>query len=352
MKKLILFISTIFICSAVSAQNFAYRVRFDTYFDNLESSEQWEPTRTLFAVKLAPEIGLQLGGGHSLMVGANLIQDLGDTLLTHADYSVYYRYKSKRFGALAGSFSRRNSIGDYPITFFDNDWSFYNENIHGIMLQSGRKPKHRYIEFFVDWQGQDQKFRIDEFLLCASGRYSFFDRLLIFDAAGMLSHFKNDYVLQDSYLLERAFYKASLSTDLHKVIPLFDEFRLGFGTLSSMEHKRVLDTHTTWQHNIGFQAEADIRWKWVGLKNDFYFGDPQQTYYRQYSRRIYSGSPFYQSDRYNRTSLYGKWSKKFLSVKGEIILHATKGNVANQEMLTLSLDIHQMLKKGKPHNIK
>ncbi len=333
---------------SASAQNFAYRLRFDTYFDNLESSEPWQPTRTLFAVKLSPEVGLQLGGGHSFMAGAHLTQDLGDTLLTKAQASVYYRYMGKRLGALAGSFSRKFSVSEYPLTFFDNDWSFYNENINGLMLQYRNRKGTGHVEFFVDWQGQSQKFRIDEFMLVASTRYAFFDRLLILDAAGLLSHFKNDYVLGgDCYLLERAYYNIALSTDLRKLMPEMDRFQIGFGTLSSMEHKRFLETESKWRHNIGFQADIDLRWRWIGLKNSFYFGDGQQTFYEQYGSRIYSGSPLYRSGRYNRTDLYGSWSKKFLTIRGDIVLHAVKGQVANQETLTLSLNLHQMFVKRK-----
>ena len=348
MKRFVITTLLSFWALSASAQNLAYRLRFDTYFDNLESSEPWEPTRTIFAVKLSPEIGLQLGGGHSFMTGAHLTQDLGDTLLTKAQASIYYRYFGNRFGALAGSFSRSFSKGDYPLSFFDNTWSFYNENINGLMLQYRNGKGNGRAEFFVDWQGQSQKFRIDEFMLVASAGYSFFDNLLIVDAAGLLSHFKNDYVLgDDCYLLERAYYTLALSTDLHKLLPSMDRFRIGFGTLSSMEHKRFLEMESKWRHNIGFQAEIDMRWRWIGLKNSFYFGDGQQTFYGQYGQRVYSGSPFYRSERYNRTDLYCSWSKKFLTVRGDIVLHAVKGQLANQQMLTLSLNLHQMFVKRK-----
>ncbi len=341
-----------FMSNAALAQKLAYRLSFETCFDNLESSDPWEGTRTLFAVKLSPEIGLQLGHGHSLMVGAHLMQDLGDTLLTKAQATVYYRYKGRRFGALAGSFPRRFSISDYPLAFFDRDWCFYNNNINGIMLQYTNRRRSGHVEFFVDWQGQSQKFRIDEFMIVGSTQYAFFDRLLIVDAAALLSHFKNDYVLGDSYLLERAYYNVGLSTDLHKLAPKIDRLKFGFGTISSMEHKRFLEVDSKWQHNIGFQAEADIFWRWIGLRNTFYFGDSQQMFYSQYGKRIYSGSPFYQSSRYNRLNIYGMWRKKFLSVRGDIILHATKGYLANQQMLTLSINLHQMFVKGKLRNVR
>lgn len=335
------------------AQNFVYKLDFDFYFDNLEGSDPWYPTRTLFSVKLAPEVGLQMGRKHAFMVGANLIQDLGDsTFLTKADYTIYYRYLDHNFSALAGAFPRSYSIARYPKSFFREDWNFYNSNIDGLMLQYRNNRRTGYVEFFVDWYGQSQKYRIDEFMLTASSEYSFLNKALFVGANGLLNHYKNDYKLQDSYLLERAFYNVYVGTDLSFVLPFFDEARIGFGTLSSMEHKRHLEFETEWQNNIGWQADLSLKWKGLGLSNSFYFGDSQMIYFQQYGNDMYFGSPFYQSKRYNRTDLSYEWKKSFFSVKADVAIHVTPGYVANQEMLTLKVNLHQMLVKGKLRDIK
>lgn len=344
----------LFVSGAVKGQeNFVYKVDFGFYFDNLEASDPWEGSRTRFAVKLAPEAGIRLGEKHTFMVGADMVQDLGDsTFLTKADYTVYYRFKNDNFGVYAGAFPRSNSIAKYPLSFFREEFNFFNSNIDGLMLQYQNRGRTGYVELFIDWYGQNQKLRIDEFMICGSSEYTFLDKLFLAGINASMNHYKNDYKLKDSYLFERNYYNVYVGTDLAKILPFLSEARVTFGTMSSMERKRFLEQESSWINHLGWQLDVALRWKGFGLRNAYYFGDSQMMYYRQYGGDLYWGSPFYQSDRYNRTDISWQWKKKFLSVKADFVFHYTPaGGVSTQQLFVLGFNLHQMVKNKKAVNI-
>ena len=338
--------------TALQAQHFAYRADFSFFFDNLENSVPWEPTRTYLAAALRPEVGVVFDKHHSFMVGANLIQNMGDSArLTQTDIIAYYRYRSRNFNGFAGALPRDYSIAHYPNSFFRDDLYFYRPVIQGVLLQYLNRKKTGYVEFFLDWYGLNNELRIDEFMLCASTEYAFLDRLLLIGANGQLTHYKNDYKLQDSYLLERAYYNLYVGTDLTSVLPALQEARISFGLLSSMEHKRVLDTETSWRHAPGAQLDIAFRWKGLGLSNSFYFGDKQHFYYQQYGGDLYWGSPFYQSGRYNRTDISYLWKNRFFRIKADMAFHYDGRKLSTQQLLTLGVRLHQMLVRGRAVHI-
>lgn len=352
MKKVLLSVIFITLFTALKAQDFTYKVGFNFFFDNLEGSIPYAPTRTLIDVKITPELGITIDDKHQLMVGASLIQELGDSILFgKRDYIVYYKFTSDKFNVVAGSFPRYHSMGNYPRSFFRNDFLFFDNNIEGVLAQYIPEKNNGFVEFYTDWYGQNQTLRLDEFSLVASTEFNYFDKLLIVGGSALVNHYKNDYVLKDAYLYERALYNAYVATDLSSIFPQLDKFRIGFGTNSSMENKRRKEIDSKWQNNIGWQLDIDVNWKGFGLKNEFYFGDPQLMYYEQYGDVIYCGSRFYQAKKYNFTEFYYQRAWDFLSIRGGLELHTTSKGVAIQQMISLNFNLHQILKGKKLINV-
>ncbi|MBR5190214.1 MAG: hypothetical protein IKW17_08155, partial [Paludibacteraceae bacterium] len=79
-KLKILTLLTLISC-AINAQKFVYDIDFLTYFDNRESRIPSYPSKTLFGMRLSPEIGFEINdstyGNHKLMAGASYIQPFG-----------------------------------------------------------------------------------------------------------------------------------------------------------------------------------------------------------------------------------------------------------------------------------
>ena len=323
-----------------NAQKLEYIVDFGFNFNNLESSLPYDNSRTLISTKLAPQIGVSFGAEHRLMVGADMIQIFGDkTFPTKIDYTMYYRFESENFGAMAGAFPRTYSLAEYPLSFFREDYKFFDTNMEGVMLQYQNDEKTAYTEFYLDWYGVDHAQRIDEFLIGASTRYSFCDELLFTGANLLLNHFKNDIFLIDSYLLERLQYNIYLGADLQHLAPSMDKLSISFGTNSSIERKRVLELDTSAKNSLGWQLDITAQYKGFGIENGLYCGDSQFLYHSQYGSSFYIGQPFYQAPIYNRSNIYYKWENDFLSLRVDMIMHFTPKTVANQQMITLGVNL-------------
>lgn len=326
--------------SFLNAQELEYKVNFDFLFDNLEESRPYEDTRSYLAVKLAPEIGVSFDDKHYLMGGFNMIQDMGDSIFpTKIEYTLYYNYKGDNFNVYLGSFPRIYSSTRYARSFFRDDYLFYNPNIEGLMAQYTSKNQRSSGEFFFDWYGMNQELRIDEFLLVGSFKQRLADSdLLNVGADLLLNHFKNDYYLVDSYLLERFQSNVYISSDIssftNNTLSLLE---LKLALLTSSERKRILDTETSWQHSPGFQVGLSAIYKGFGVSNDLYIGKEQMLYYEQYGTSFYPGSTFYGAGRYNRADIFYTWRNRLVSVRADIIFHITPTTVANQQMLSFGL---------------
>ncbi|SQC36267.1 Uncharacterised protein [Helicobacter fennelliae] len=89
--------------SAESPLYLRYNLGFDFFLDNTEGSDPYWATRTLYAIRIAPEIGMGIGQNHSIMFGGFAIQNMGaSTIPTKANISAYYRYEGKFFGRILG----------------------------------------------------------------------------------------------------------------------------------------------------------------------------------------------------------------------------------------------------------
>ncbi|MFI3322522.1 MAG: hypothetical protein R3Y50_08370 [Rikenellaceae bacterium] len=328
-----------------SVPKFEYIIDFSANFDNLEASGPYEASRTLFGAKLAPQIGIKVAENSKIMGGIDLIQNFGDSIFpSHIDYTLYYRYDGKKHGALFGSFPRQYSIMSYPRAFFREDYYFYNTNIEGMMFQLKDEDCATSAEFFYDWYGLNQTLRIDEFLLVGAIRYKIFDGDR-FNIGGdlLLNHFKNDYYLEDSYLLERFQSDLFISSDLSNFFfKKLDKLELTLSMLTSSEHKRVLETETSWQHSIGGEIGLNGEYKGFGVQNDLYIGHGQMIYYDQYGTEFYPGSTFYAAKRYNRSNFYYEWKNRLVTICAQMIFHFTPDRVANQQMITLSVNLGEV----------
>lgn len=73
------------------AYEWKYNLGFDFYLDNLEESLPYWDTRTIYGVRLAPEVGIAFDEHQSLMFGGYVIDNMGEEKFpTKANVSIYY----------------------------------------------------------------------------------------------------------------------------------------------------------------------------------------------------------------------------------------------------------------------
>lgn len=280
------------------------------------------------------------------MIGADLLQNLGDsTFLTKADYTVYYKFSNHNINVVAGSLPRSYSVGRYPLSFFRENYDFYNGNIKGFMFN--RTSNKGYVEVFCDWYGANEELAIDEFMLVGSTEYGFFNHMWLVGGNFLLNHYKNKYYLEDSYLLERLQYNIYTGVDLRHLVPSFDELRLSAGLLSTMERKRTEAISSSWDHELGYQVDLAARYKGFGLSNSLYWGKPQFEYFGQYGSKVYPGSVFYTSSFYDRIEASYQYRYKFLKVEGLLVFHFMDNQIANQQMIRLSINFDNLIGRSQ-----
>lgn len=335
---------------------FAYNFDFDFLLDNLEASEPFWPTRTLFAGRLMPQIGINFYG-QNLMLGGYLINNMGEKYPTQGGITLFYNFTHNDLKGYFGIFPKKywmNGGGgynkEYSNLFFRDDFLFFNPVSNGVLLQYSPKKYDLKAELLIDWYGGNLQKRIDEFLIQAFVRKNFFDKKLFVGGALLLDHFKNTEVLNphgslDTYLLDRFYYQIFIGTDLTHATPIaLDVLELKLSNLASLERKRHISTGLDPFSNMqGGQLDFQFQYKGFGLANSLYFGAPQYKYLSEYGEDFYRGLPFYHSAFYDRAEFYYEYKNAYLTGRFSVIFHFTKEGIANQEMLTISLDTHKLL---------
>lgn len=332
-----------------------YNLGFDFYLDNTEGSEGYWATRTLYAIRLSPEIGLGIGKNHSLMFGGYVIQNMGATTFpTKANISAYYRYEIPNFRANLGIFSRKYWIGEYPLSFFRQDFLFFNPNTNGILLQYISNPESKingYAEFVFDWYGGNLQKRNDEFFILFSGRMNFL-KYAFLGANVLVYHFKNDEILgvdnEGTYLMDKIYYNVFVGVDLKPFFKMMDKAQIQFGTLSSLERKRKTSGLDPFYNGLGWEASIKAQYKGFGIEESYYFGKSQMRYFNPYGEDFYDGLPFYQANNFNRINLYYEYKTTWLKTNISFMFYSLPNNtLALQQMLTLSIDTQNLFSKAR-----
>lgn len=271
------------------AQTFEWDVHFQTRFDNRENEKvPLAKSRTIFGSVLSPTIGVAWGEGSRFMAGVELMSEFGaEKLLNTPQPIAYYSYKDEHFGAYAGIFHRSNMIGSYANTIFSSSYTFYNQLLHGTLLQY--KGKYGKLELGLDWDG---KYEADTpnreaFRVFSAGRFE-----IPFFFAGYSFHM---YHLASSGtgikgVCDNIIAYPYVGVNFASALPL-DKFYIQLGWQQSAQRDRKASSEFMLPN--GGEVEFRIE-KWgVGLLDIFYYGDNLLPLYG--ISGLYSCEPLYQA---------------------------------------------------------
>ncbi|MCX6334717.1 MAG: hypothetical protein NT092_10500 [Bacteroidia bacterium] len=347
MKRLSLtlfFLLSIF--SGLFSQDFFWHSGLNSFFDNIEfAGSHVKVPQTMAGVMIAPEIEFEWDSVNRIVGGVNIMHEFGSSEIIDRIYSTaYYEYCSKPFTFIMGAFPRSLALEKYPRMFFQDSLSYYRPNINGIYFQYGKDQK--YVNVWLDWTGRQSPNVREAFFVGLSGRYN----LGIFYA----QHF--------SYM----FHYASRMNPLHYE-PLHDNMLLLTSAGSDLSGRTFLDRlegnvgwvlglersrsgNADWITMHGLQVEARAEYKFAGIHNTFYAGQGMMYFYKDHENDLYWGDPVYRAKVYDRADIYVKFLRK-QNVNLELTwsLHFLEGNVYNEQMLKLRMDINKagIFTKGK-----
>ena len=290
MKRLIAaFAMLLGVVLTAGAQTFEWDVHFQTRFDNRENANvPLAKSRTIFGSVLSPTLGVAWGEGSRFMAGVELMSDFGAEEYLHTPQPIaYYSYKDKRFGAYAGVFHRSAMIGTYANTIFSSSYTFYNQLLHGTLLQyKGERGK---LELGLDWDGKyDAGTSTREaFRVFSAGRFE-----IPFFFAGYSFHM---YHLASSGtgvkgVCDNIIAYPYVGVNIASALPL-DKFYVQLGWQQSAQRDRKASSEFMLPN--GAEVEMRIE-KWgLGLLNIFYYGDNLLPLYG--ISGLYSCEPLYQA---------------------------------------------------------
>ena len=336
-QKLKILTLLIFISGVVGAQRFVYDIDLLSFFDNRESHIQSYPSKTLFGIRLSPEIGVELSdsiyGNHRLMVGASYIQPFGSRWSDAKVHpTVYYSYRQNGFNASLGFIPWRNIRTSLPDYLFSDSLQYFAPNIQGAHF--GYSSRHGFAEFICDWRGMQSPSTREAFRLLFTGEYH--HQWFFTGGNAGLNHLASRLNSYDG-VCDDITAQPFIGANLTPITPL-DTLALRTSYIFSYQRERR--TNTLYIAH-GFLAELTIKWRFLEAENTLYIGNPLMPLYPQYGALLNQGETFYQYPTYNKTqfSVYIVQCP-FANIRFSWNLHYIPGQpLAHQQLLTANLNI-------------
>lgn len=326
------------------SQDFFWQTSLFSFFDNLEFADSdVKIPQTMAGVMIAPEVGFRWDSIQRIVGGVNLMHEFGSTDVIDRIYpTAYYEYCSKPFKFIMGAFPRSIALEKYPRMFFQDSISYYRPNINGIYFEYGKDQK--YVNVWLDWTGRQSQNVREAFFVGLSGRYK----------AGIfyLQHYSYMFHLasrRDSFLHEplhdNMLFLTSAGADLSGRT-FFDRLEGNVGWVLGLERSRSGDAD--WISMHGLQVEARAEYRFAGISNTFYAGQGMMHFYSEYMNELYWGDPVYRAKVYDRTDIYLRFlSDHHINLELTWSIHVLEGNIYNEQMLKLKVDLNNLSKNSK-----
>lgn len=291
-------------CCAIKAEKprFLYNVDFATYFDNREYKAPYQRPQTIFKFRLSPEIGVGLtdniGGRHKLIAGVHYTQPLGGNWkeVTFTP-TAYYQFSVKGFAVAMGAIPYKEKIETLPDWLMYDSVTYAHPNIQGALLSY--ISRHGFVEFMCDWRGFQTPERREMFRLLLNGRYNY--KWLNIGGYGQINHKANfaaptprEGVCDDIYI------NPQIGVEFSNYTPL-DSLCLRVGYILGIQNHREKKLYEKPQ---GVLIELYANWRFLGVKNTFYYGNNLMPHRAEFGADLNLGDPFFQSPLYNRTDLF------------------------------------------------
>ena len=329
---------------------FLYDVDAAVWFDNREYCGPWQHDQTLIAFRLSPEIGVGLadreGGAHRLMAGIHYTQPMGGNW-HDARFSptLYYQYQYKGLSMNVGAIPYKYFIRQLPDFMRYDSIAYARPNIQGALVQY--QSRHGFVEAMLDWRGMKRVDQREMFRVTIDGEYSYqgFFRYFVGGVAQM-NHKANharpthrEGVCDDDYIAP------NIGVDFSAPTPL-DALTVRASYIFGYQRQRKYDVT---YFPKGMMFELMINWRWLGLKNTFYYGDNLMPFYWIYGADLNQGDPFYQSEIYNRTDFYVYiLHKSFINCYFSWNMHwVPQGGLQHQQQLITVFSLDGIKKENK-----
>lgn len=307
---------------------FTWDIDFESVFDNREGDNRYTDTKTFFFTRLAPEVGLRFTPSDRIAGGAVWYQPLDNDC---AGYKIaptlYYRHDGGerspwRFSM--GMFPRTQLREQLPAFLWSDSLTYTQRNIRGALMQYVRD--RGFLDAYIDWRGMQSKTRREAFNIVVHGRWHpRAGNPLFVGGHAMMNHFAlRQNSPSDEHITDNFVVNPYVGVNLSRRTAC-DSLMVRVGPLLTVERNRADDDG--WQTPLGAWVEAFVTWRWLGVKNMFYYGGRQFRNYEPFGAELYQGEPFFQSKFYNRTDIYGRiYRNRWVDLQASLDFHFADGS--------------------------
>lgn len=350
-RVVILFITFLFfIAKPAVGQELIWNINFNTIFDNREGDDKFTETKTFFQTQLAPEIGISMMNGmHTIAGGVVWTQPIGSSWDGYKiNPTLYYRFNSPRWKFSFGWFPRTQLIQPMPNFLWSDSLNYCQANIRGAMVQYQRKQG--FFEAFIDWRGMQSTTTREAFNIIFHGEWTPKNKIFMMGGFAMMNHLaKQKNPPEGQSIVDNFIINPYVGVNLAKVTPL-DSFTVKTGALMALTRNRQYET---WKSPCGFWLDVTAEWKFLGLKNTLYTGGKLFPYYTTFYSLLDMGEPYYQSNYYNRTTVYAYILRNwFMNLEASLDFNVAKDNFTFYQRLSLRFYIDQQGWKDRSNTHK
>lgn len=336
-----------FLSPICQAQEFTWSVDMNVLFDNREGDSRYTATKTFLQSQLAPEIGLSMmDGRHSIAAGAVWTQPFDSNWDGYKIApTIYYHYRTPGVKMAFGMFPRRLQKRRLPNYVWNDSIYYTRHNLHGAMLTL--EGRHGFFEAVLDWRGMQSRTTREAFAIIAQGEYRpAAESRFLAGGTAMMNHFAlSAGSPPDQHLVDNFIINPVVGIDLSKHTAL-DSLAVRAGVLASLTRNRA---DNRWLTPAGGWLDLDVQWRWLGLKNTFYYGGKLFPLYSMHGSQLDLGEPYYASRFYNRATVFFNFMRThFMSLQGTLDFNFAQGNFTFYQRLLLRvyLDSAMFRKNG------
>ncbi len=324
------------------AQSLLWSAEVVPYFDNREYTYERMQSGTLFATRLTPTVGVSFGN-HDIVAGVSWIQPIDSRIeLSRFKPTLYYRYDTPQFAMSMGLFPRTQLIEPLDDFLQSDSLAFFSPNIQGALFQ--HRSKLGYVEALIDWRGLPTKTTREAFMIVGQGRINITPWLFAGGAVAMnhLARAKDEAPEAATHVTDNLMIRPYVGVDFsHRTV--LDSLTLRVGYLATLDRERSV---TDWMVSHAFVADVTVEWRFLGLRNKFYYGGAAQPLYDKFSSILYQGEAYYTAEWHNRLDVYGYFFRNsFVNCFASVNFYFTPGGkVGCQQQLVVRAYIDQDFK--------
>ncbi|MDR2474651.1 MAG: hypothetical protein LBD45_02220 [Bacteroidales bacterium] len=329
----------------VFAQELLWKAGVYSFFDNNEfSGSSVQTSQTMAGVHLAPEVGIAWNRKFRVLVGIDLMHELGsEKMFAFCDPVIYCEMDAKPFRFRMGAFPRKDVLEKYPRMFIQDSIANYRPVMQGFFWE--HYSDIHFMNIWLDWTGRQSETTREAFFMGWSGKYQL--GIAYAQHFGYMRHFAFSLKHDDSESLhDNGLLLTSLGVDLASLAE-FEKLDVNVGWSVGLERDRE---DRLWHRPQGFLSELKVEYRGLGLFNTYYKGNRQQFFYEKHRSNLYWGDPIYRSSEYNRSDIYIQFLKnKAMDIKFIYSLHFTEKNIYHEQALYATFDMNNFRKKTRKH---